>query len=193
MALYLYGSMILLSLADGPICHLYIVQMNYAIESRSSRWDPIKCFSDVFRVGVWSDPSWLDDPELSKLTPDLIELQLSSLLPQFQNKYLVVMFKTTNVVAPEHPPHVALFQLNCILSAMEKKRVSFFLLQTFFSLKRVSRAPNVSFPVHSSKRRSDQNQEGHTIMSAKLGKSTSPVSINARLLKCFERSQRPSH
>ena len=193
MALYLYSFIILLSLADGPICHLYIVQMNYAIESRSSRWDQIKFFSDVFRVGVWSDPSWLDDPELSKLTPDLIELQLSSLLPQFQNKYLVVMFKTSNVVAPEHPPHVALFQLNCILSAMEKKRVSFLLLQTFLSLKRVSRAPNVSFPVHSSKRRNDQNQEGHTIMSAKSGKSTSPVSINARLLKCLERSQRPSH
>ena len=90
-------------------------------------------------------------------------------------------------------PRVALFQQNCILSAMEKKRVSFFLLQTFLSLKRVSRAPNVSFPLHSSKRRNDQNQEGHTIMSAKSGKSTSPVSINARLLKCFERSQRPSH
>ena len=156
MALYLYGSMILLSLADGPICHLYIGQMNYAIESRSNRWHQIKCFSDVFMVGVWSDPSWLDDPEFSKLTPDLKELQLSSLPPQFQNKYLAVMpVKTSNVVAPEHPPHVALFQLNCILSAMEKKRVSFFLLQTFLSLKRVLRAPNVSFPVHSSKRRND--------------------------------------
>ena len=80
MALYLYGSMILLSLADGPICHLYIVQMNYAIGSRSSRWDQIKSFPDVFRVGVWSDLSLLDDPELSKLAPDLIEFQLSSLL-----------------------------------------------------------------------------------------------------------------
>ena len=32
-----------------------------------------KCFSDVFRVGVWSAPSLLDDPELSKLTPDLMK------------------------------------------------------------------------------------------------------------------------
>ena len=108
MALYVYGSMILLSLADGPICHLYIVQMNYAIESRSSRWGQIKCFSDVFMVGVWSDPSWLHDPELSKLTPDLIELQLSSVLPQFQNMYLAVMLETGNAVAPEHPLHLAL-------------------------------------------------------------------------------------
>ena len=41
-----------------------------------------KCFSDVFKVGVWSDPGLLDDPEFSNLTPDLMELQLfSSLLP----------------------------------------------------------------------------------------------------------------
>ena len=41
-----------------------------------------KCFSDVFKVGVWSDPSLLDDPEFSNLTPDLMGLQLfSSLLP----------------------------------------------------------------------------------------------------------------
>ena len=41
-----------------------------------------KCFSDVFKVGVWSDPSFLNDPEFSNLTPDLMELQLfSSLLP----------------------------------------------------------------------------------------------------------------
>ena len=134
MALYVYGSMILLSLADGPICQLYIVQMNYAVESRSSRWGQIKCFSDVFMVGVWSDPSWLDDPELSKLTPDLIELQLSSLLPQFQIMYLAVMFETGNAVAPEHPLHVALFQLTCILSAMEKKTSVFVLEAAVYSM-----------------------------------------------------------
>ena len=39
-----------------------------------------KCFSDVFKVSVWSDPSLLDDPELNKLTPDLTELQLFSSL-----------------------------------------------------------------------------------------------------------------
>ena len=51
-----------------------------------------KCFSDVFRVGVWSDLSLLDDPELSKLTPDLMDLQIfSSLRPQFQNMYLAAM------------------------------------------------------------------------------------------------------
>ena len=39
-----------------------------------------KCFSDVFKVGVCSDPSLLDDPEFSNLTPDLMELQLFSSL-----------------------------------------------------------------------------------------------------------------
>ena len=39
-----------------------------------------KCFSDVFKVGVWSDPSLLDDPLFSNLTPDLMELQLFSSL-----------------------------------------------------------------------------------------------------------------
>ena len=44
------------------------------------------------------------------------------------------MFKTSNVVAPKHPPHVALFQLTCILSAMEKKTSVFVLEAAVYSM-----------------------------------------------------------
>ena len=70
-------------------CRLVLVCLNV-----ESSMDQSMCFflsvfqTDVFRVGVWPDPSWLENPKLSNLTPDLMELQLSSLLPQFQSIWL---------------------------------------------------------------------------------------------------------
>ena len=96
--------------ADGQQLHVWLYTWSFFSTLRV-QWIKacffyflfFKCFSDVFRVGVWPDPSWLEDPELSNLTPDLTELQLSSLLPQFQNMYLAAMSKTGDAVIPAHP------------------------------------------------------------------------------------------